>query len=450
MTINSYPFLNLTFAAFLCVAPNLSAWAEGVASWEKLKEATKGTFETEYLGYADGSEHESTRHFFASKLKLDWSIPLSDHLLLELVPSFRVDNADRTGSTWSFDEKDLVRPGATFETAVINYLGDDLSLSIGKQHLAWGKGDLYSPTDKLNPSDLLDLPGSEKLSVTSIAAEYLGRSFSTQWVVIPSFVPNRIPGRSNRWARSTAPLQAAATEALNFTPEIAIQPRRLPVDASDELQYGLQLTTSSMIPGWDFELSYFKGLDSEGVLERELAANELKLTRIFPKFEQWGLGFSTTAGDFEIHGEAAWHYTDVPDFDDDYLTYVLGGRYSFYNVELWQEVEEVSITLEYASEDILRDRTQGSAYLRTGFGRALKNAMLTRINFKFSEEAALEFNASYNLDDEGYSTQLKITHRPTDYLEFSGSLESFGGSADSFFGEWSNNDRFSFLMAYHF
>ncbi len=437
----------------LSAAFSFSVFAQASSSnsgWSQLKETFSGSLETRYVGYENRSIHESTQHVLESTLSIDWSKSLSDNVLLELTPVFYLDNEGSSGKDWSFDEQGLTRSGATLDQVVLSYFGERTEFSVGKQSFSWGKGDLYSPVDKINAVDLIDLPNSKKLSVVSVSSQYIGDYFSSQLIVIPDFIPNRIPNSDNRWTRRTDRLTRAVSARLGFVPDIRFEPRRLPNEATDDSQYGFRLTSSSLRGGWDFELSYFQGFSAQGVLEQQLDLGTLALTTVYPRYDEFGIGFSTTAGEFEIHGEVALHLTKNHDFDEDYATSLIGSRYSFYGVELWQPVEEIAITLEYASENVNRHRTEDSPFLSTGFGRALSNSLLGRVDIKFSEEMSFEFGTFYNLNRSDYSAQLKATHRPSDSLEFAASVEFFGGPSDSFFGEWSNNDRFAFLVTNYF
>jgi hypothetical protein len=439
-----------SFLIIICVSQNLIAAEEQPSAfkWDDFRSEVTGRVEMQYTGHNRDSIHEPENHFLETRVQATWSKPLSDRWYLEITPEIYLDEDSKGNDTWRADDKGLQRSAGGLSSATLSYFGDTTEFVIGKQTISWGKGDLYSPTDNVNPTDALVVPDSYKLGVTAISARHTGEKWSTHAVLIPAFTPNRVPQPDNRWTRGTEALQSAATAKLGFAPILNIGERILPDQNTDNMQFGLQFTSSTLKEGWDFEVSYFRGNQADGVFEQRLDGAVLNLPRLYPKYQELGLGFSTTVNETEFHGEAAWHVTTDEDLDEDYVTYLLGMRRSFYDTPLSNKIEEISVSLEYAVEDITRERPEGSQVISTGLGRALTNSVLSNVTFKFSEETSIEANAFVNLDEGDYSVQLKGVHQTRDSIEISASLESFGGPEETFFGEWADNDRIVLGITY--
>lgn len=437
---------------FLFLLSPIWAYASGdiLSAWKQIRGNTTSQWETRYITYSEDSEFEPENHFLESSLEVNSSAILSDRWFLESTPELRWDRANKVGSGSHYNERGLDRSGITLKHWTINYSGEASELSVGKQTFSWGKGELFSPADDLSPIDQLDLASSEKLGVTAFTTRYFADKFSTEFVLLPTFTPNRMPPNNNRWTRDTTALEQTATSQPGFTPTLNFGERILPDRTIENAQYGLRFASSEWRSGWDFELSFLRGFEPHGVYQQALSGTILNLNPVYPEYQQVGAGFSTSWGEIEFHSEVAWHDTRDQLQDDDYLSYVLGSRYSFYRIPWSETIDEITLTLEYVGESIMRQQTAGSAYLSTGFGRALTNSFLNRLVFKFSEETSLEVGSFINLDQNDYSAQIKGTHRPSDTLEYSFSLDAFEGPVGSFFGEWSNNHRASLAMTYYF
>ncbi|HEV7558908.1 MAG TPA: DUF1302 family protein, partial [Kofleriaceae bacterium] len=86
----------------------------------------------------------------------------------------------------------------------VGVFSDYVGLRIGNQRIAWGKGDVISPNDVLNPRDLRDplLTDTELRHIPTFAvrADIQGGSNALQLVFQPFFVPDRYDVYGSNWA----------------------------------------------------------------------------------------------------------------------------------------------------------------------------------------------------------------------------------------------------------
>ncbi|NKB62227.1 MAG: hypothetical protein GKR95_08870 [Gammaproteobacteria bacterium] len=189
---------------FLFLLSLIWAYASGdiLSAWKQIRGNTTSQWETRYITYSEDSEFEPENHFLESSLEVNSSAILSDRWFLESTPELRWDRANKVGSGSHYNERGLDRSGITLKHWTINYSGEASELSVGKQTFSWGKGELFSPADDLSPIDQLDLASSEKLGVTAFTTRYFADKFSTEFVLLPTFTPNRMPPNNNRWTRA--------------------------------------------------------------------------------------------------------------------------------------------------------------------------------------------------------------------------------------------------------
>jgi hypothetical protein len=191
-------------------------------------------------------------------------------------------------------------------------------------------------------------------------------------VFIPRRSASRLPQQDNRWFRNVDAIQTAAAAQLGFTPEVNLS-RQLDHHSTTS---GIQITSGQWLPGWDVELSYLHSQDAVGVYLPELVGTQLDLVRVFPAFDEASVGLSTVVGDYALHGVTTYRKTADKQKDDDYFTFLLGGRRSFYLSdydlpEVIYNIEEITLALGYVKEEISRHRDSSSNYVSSGFGRTL-------------------------------------------------------------------------------
>lgn len=399
-----------------------------------------------YTGY-NNSHPNNDQHVFEGKIELEWQYKFSNNWQINATPLLRADSDDKVESGARFDEKGLKRPAATLSEATLSYYGNQSELIIGKQIFSWGNSDLYNPGDDLNPRDVLDPINPVKLGSPSISARYLGNGFSLQGVAIPDFTPARIPMVGDRWARSTDTLLAQATTIPGIT-GLAFTPRVMPDDSND-YQYGLHLSKRNILPNADIEISWYHGYDAYGVYTATLAPPDLILTRVFPEYDEFSISAVTTVSELVLYGTASYHNTKKQTLADDYVSYDIGGRYTFSELQETLPFTEIQLVLEYAGDHTTKNKTSVTN-IDTGYERVLDNSLLGKVTLKHSEFTSIELGVVYQLDDHDGLVPMKIIHKPSDKLELSASVDLIFGDSGTFFGDYNKNDRFRLEAEYFF
>jgi hypothetical protein len=84
---------------------------------------------------------------------------------------------------------------------------EGLDVRIGHQHVLWGKGDQFNPTNTINPNDLNDiLLFGEQLANLMAKVDYTYRGWTLSGVLVPIFKPAILP--------PTAPLATALSDRM--------------------------------------------------------------------------------------------------------------------------------------------------------------------------------------------------------------------------------------------
>ena len=216
------------------------------------------------------------------------------------------------------------------------------------------------------------------------------------------------------------------------------------------MQGGLRLRSSSLIDGWDLELSAFHGHDSFGLFDAALLFPPVRIEveQIYPEYNEVGGGFSTAAGRFTLHAEAAYHRT-VGSIDDDYWQYVAGFDYVL-DSGIPAALDRIQFGVEYAGEGVDNKNTRPMSTFSTGFNRALVNSALALVDFVFSEDTSVRGGGGINFNDDDFFVHAEIAHKLIENLRLRAGVEVFSGPEMTYYGTWDENDRLFVFTTYYF
>jgi hypothetical protein len=426
----------------LALQPLASARAE--VEWSPVT----GRFTARYMGYDEESPHEDRKHFGEGELRIEIAGRLTEKLELVAVPLLQYDTSDKTADEFRLYEDEIQRPLGTFEELRLTYYGEKFELSIGKAIFAWGVSRGLKPLDNMNAADFLDVPTLHKTGVPAVSFLHYGK-VEVQVVVAPLFTPHRLPQPDNRWTILPEEALRQIEEATGVEPAILIH-RNLPEHDLDNAQVGLRLRSSSLVSGWDLEVSAYHGQDPFGLFSARLAFAPVRVLveAIYPEFTETGAGFSTSVRAFTFHGEAVYHRTSH-DIDDDYFQYVGGVDYVL-DHGIPTSLDRILFGLEYIGESIDNHNTRPVTTFSTGFNRALVNSALGLVDFVFSEETKLRVGGGINFNDDDITGRVELDHELVENLALQVGVEGFSGPSDSFYGNWQENDRVFVFTVYHF
>ncbi len=400
------------------------------------------TWTTDWFAYLDESTlGGGDQHLVRSDLQFLFEGVVGDHFNYSIVPQLRIDSGDHSESGFAFLEDGKRRPVATFREASLGWSSNAFELSIGKQIFNWGVADAWSPIDDLNPWDYLDVPTAERIGVPAISIYHLSEKFEIQGVWQPFFTPSRIPlpGIDSRWFPDPEGFSAPAMAFSQFT----FQGRDLPATQLENSQFGLRLSSSVLLDGWDLGAVYYRGHQSAGVFKASPAGSAINAVLEYPRYQEFGLSFATVFGPWQVHGEGSYHDTDEEEMDDDYIEYIIGINRSFPDPPI-PFVDEATMVIEYAGQEVTRAKSSDSPYFGSRqFLRPFADALVGSLTLSFSDDTELNLSASHDFADGGSYYGTDFSHKFSDHVKCSIACDFFAGPGNSFFGKWGKNDRLS-------
>jgi hypothetical protein len=368
----------------------------------------------------------------------------------KLVVDVQKDDDDLTnGVNFQIQDKDPRRSVVDVKEVLLGFRGGPLEATFGKQFYAWGTADAFNPTDNLNAVDYLDVIDNEKIGLWSAGFRLTAAATTATFVVVPAFVPSRLPLPRSRW-----------------TPDIptgfvgAAGSREVPDITAGNLQYAARVRTT--VRGVDVSASYYDGFEHVPALRVSSLAvapgvSIPLFTPVYTRVKVPGLDVSTTVGAFEIHAETAARFVESNGRDDRWQG-IAGFNYT------WDTplpgVEQIVLLAEYAREVILHRRS-GSDIVpldavpglgnRVFSDRVFRNALIGRALVKLSEDTQVKLTSIYDLESTlNVYVQPKVSHRITDAFHVDAGLDLFAGERDTHWGRYRQNNRVFVFLRYFF
>jgi len=393
--------------------------------------------------YPKDSPLEPSEYHLKGDATLELTRNLSDTTFIRLAPRLNFDSVLTKGSQLFVEDREY-RPAFTLHEAVISWYGDQMEIEIGKMIHSWKTADGSSPLDTLNPVDRLDFLEPEKIGVPSLSVLTLFETFQVQAVLLPFFVPDRLPDETNRWLSFNTESKQAFKNRFGLDPVSVDEGRDLPKNKLDRMSFAARASTSTLFTNWDLSLVYQYGYDTAGVYATRI--NFLTLPNVYqtteyPDYDLFGISFSTIAGDMEIHGEAGFHDTRDNLKDEDYLAYVVGINYTAYDW-LTNWFEEIRIIMEFAGQEVTREREKGSLYADRGLSRGLTSNIISSLEFKIDEDTTIKTGYIFNTVDNDSLADIQFDYKFNGHTSIVCGYQHLSGDSDTFFGQWDDNDKF--------
>jgi len=310
---------------------------------------------------------------------------------------------------------------------------------------------IYSPADRYCPRDYLDPADSKKLGIWLAQAAYRLGDWTFTLALLPVFQPSKTPPQDSRWMSNSLD--------FDFPNLVPGQSPPLITEDTPEVDWSnisYFFKVDSTLAGWDlFGLLYY-GINPLYVQRRQvipslnpLVPPSVLLIKENVKVGNLSLGFSTSRGQWEFHGETVYSYSPHGE-DDDYFSSVVGATYKLVELAQRLSVNELALTLDYAGELVVHNQSAADYTASSQDTRFGQNDIIVMAYLEANQDLRLKFTGAWQIRDHGVVGQLEARYRlrPDLWLQLTG--EIFGGQNTSFFGRWSQNDRVVLALEYSF
>lgn len=427
----------------------------------------------EGLGALDTKEDNNTEYtnLFRNQVRIEsgWRHTFDPDNKLKLKISLNSDYLYMGGGKKSNCDYDF-----NLHEGYLLYAHKNLTATVGKQIVRWGKTDQLSPVDNINPQDLrlFIMPELEerKVPIWMLKLQGFGDNWSWEALYIPWFEKSDIEYFNSDWAIFRHLREDIKGSSLDpsfkaYADHVLIIDRDKPANTLGNGEFGGRVSfTVSQI---DFSFSYLYGWENQPTIESfpiknlnvdgsfsqdnledlpnqpDLIFADERIAITYKRQQVAGLEFETTIGCFGLRGEAA--YFDHMSFLSSDLT------------STRKPVFHTVIGLDYTSENDWYFNTQFSYMNILGYSSRIlyfeddNLALMGEISkpiFNHNLELRLRYN--YTLSDNSYYLEPSITLKYFTNLEIELGANILGGDSDTLFGSFDDNNQISLRAKYYF
>ncbi len=429
-------------------------WIEGLGAWDTENDSPT---EQSYLFRNRVRLESDWRHRFDLNNRLKVRISLdSDYL--------KMGGGDKSYNDYNF----------TLHEGYLLFSHCNITTTIGRQIVRWGKTDQLSPVDNLNPQDLrlFILPELEerKIPIWMLRVQGFGNNWSWEGIYIPWFANSDIDYFDSDWAifrhlREDINRSALPPEYKIYADKTMHVKRDKPAHTLGNGEFGGRV--SFTLGRVDFSLSYLYGWENQPTIESfpiknlevdgSFSGDDLDLIPTIPDLiftdeniratykrqQVTGFEFETTIGNFGLRGEAA-HFDRMAFLTSDLTSKrhpvfhtVVGIDYS--GTDDWYcNLQASYLKIMNYNSEILYFKDENIALM----GKISKHF------FNHNLELGLRYN--YTITDKSYYLEPKLTLKYFTDLNLELGANFLGGDKDTLFGSFRNNDQLFVRIKYYF
>lgn len=312
-------------------------------------------------------------------------------------------------------------------------------LTLGKQHIVWGKSDGLKVLDTVNPQSfrefILEDFERSRIPLWALNIERSVGDWDLQFIWVPDQTYHALPKQNATYAFTSPQLVPQAPPGVNVNVEAAQRPNNVFLDSD------VGLRAATFWQGWDITFNYLYQYNNLPVLRQNLRLQNgrpsITITPVYERTHVFGSTFSTAFSDWVARGEFAYfsdHYFIGRDpvqnqgvVRSPELHYVLGLD--------WNAPGDVLLTMQLIQSWVLKD-----ADLTTRDQLDTTITGLLRRNFIYDTLTA-EVLLIANLNYGDGIVRPKISYQWQDNIKTWIGADLFYGDHLGIFGQFDHNDR---------
>lgn len=310
---------------------------------------------------------------------------------------------------------------------------DNGIIRLGKQQIVWGRLDGIKVLDVVDPQDFREFITEDfsvsRISLWSAYLDYDLGNWRTEIAVVPDSTGHAIPG-SGAWFELTAPRFRYGAQPGQNLPLETVEPEM----TLEQTALGLRL--SRRLGAMEISAVAYSGMDPEPLGRFAVSGGQAVVERFYERRDVYGISFDVGLGMFVLRGEYAYQpgrvFNTRP--NGELRTIALDEHRGALGVDfngplgVFVNVQYLLDTIPDAPADLVRPETDriGTLYLRKTFGYDALS-LEARWYYSFTDEdQMLSFGVDYAL---GENTSLVLA------------AQTFHGTPDGIFGEFTGRDR---------
>lgn len=317
------------------------------------------------------------------------------------------------------------------------YSTRQFDIQFGKKIIKTGKGIIFSPSDSFTPVDATVPTSPLFLGSFVISVDYYMKGWTFTSMLFPAIVPNKSPTQNSRWT--------TLYSDIDFNLE-----QEFPSGFSAKSQQ-IFLRLEGTKWGTDWQFSFFNGPNTNPVVRNDIVVNNntpsFTLVQEHVPITFFALGFSTTFGGLELHGEVL-NQNAEDGKDDSFTALMLGFRYVMDTFPKIFGLNSIDIIMEHARENLRSAQSQPFYALSSIGARFYQNSWVGTTIFNITDDLSFNYDFHLDLENKGAAQILGLNYN-AGRAQWRLKLESYDGEDTSNFGQWEDNDNTTLEYIYN-
>jgi hypothetical protein len=363
------------------------------------------------------------------------------------VPGFE-DLEARNWQDWFQDTK-RERRFLLLNQYYVSFFLNDVDIFLGRRTFENTLSTIYSPADIYTPSDANSPFNPVDIGRYVFELGYYFGDSSITAAVLPIYQGGKSFSPLSRWGYYKFKEQQDEED-------VSVEDQE---DSEDEERHYTEITWEnisyllkfkSTFSGLDIFITGFYGLANNTVSMVTIndQDEEEKEFVVIPVINASG-GFSATIQKLELHGEALYNYS-IDSKDDDYLRYMLGGRYIIDGFSQRAPLDRIDITVEYGGEWLIHEQSHADYQDSTNDRRGMKNSLLTSLQVQFTEDILCNIFAQYDFDQYAGTLIGNVNYKGFENFDLELAGQYFLAPENSDYYYWRHNHRLMASVTYSY
>ncbi len=318
------------------------------------------------------------------------------------------------------------------------YSTTKFDIQFGKKIIKQGKGMVFSPTDSISATDVTVPTSPQFLGNFILSIDYYLEDWTLTGILLPTIVPNKSPTQNSRWT--------TLYSDIDFKLE-----QEFPSGVSPKTKQ-IFLKLEGTYFGTDWLFAFFNGPNSNPVIRNDIAVinnvPNFTLVQEYVPITFFSMGFSTTLGALELHGEILNQNAEGGK-DDSFMATMIGFRYTMDNWPKKIGLNSIDTIVEYGAEKLKSAQTRPFYALSSIGSRIYQNSILGTIIFNISDTFSINYDFHFDNKNDGSAKIIGFNYN-SGKSQWRFKYESYDGSDLSNFGIWRDNDNSALEFVYNF
>ncbi|AVP97219.1 hypothetical protein C7S18_08425 [Ahniella affigens] len=321
-----------------------------------------------------------------------------------------------------------------------------IDLTLGRQLVRGGRATLVNPTDVFDARDSRDalLATDRVRAVDAMRLAWFLDNWQATFVTTPVHTKSLMPHPDSRWF-----FQLPASADLGDGTIVPIAYSWADYDATHLGAPQTQFKLNHEGEGFSYALSWFDGEDTLPTFDSRApilgpSGLQVEIDQTFAHKQAWGADAELLVGKAVLRIEAARIKRRFEDGRRDDYDHIVAG----FDLSLEHGLfgQETYLAFEY-SKQFARD---GQDWNKEDLRHILANAFLARVDVTLGDHDSVVADVVYDHLQSQNALLFEYRHGFNDQLDLFVTTDVLGGDAETFFGQYTRNDRLGLRLEYTF